>query len=368
MAKIRAHIPSYMPMFSSVAAPTSKTIQALNDYVSIVTIAEEDAVIDRVTGYVDLLTGTPGTVRIGIQSVSTATGLPSGTWLGYGDFAGNGTNFPNFSTKEWTLSTTASITRGQYYAIVFYAFSGTFNGTNNIRFYTARGTGIGPNNTVFPYYYDVINGVAGAKSTTAGLFNFGCGTSTRQYGIATSGSTIASWNSGSTPNQRGIKFKLPASLCTTFKVAGVRMAVGPTNSAAQWNLNLYDASNNVLQNRTYTNSDAYNTNTIAVRDYYFDESTLTALSPNTDYRIAVEGVSAALGCMQYIETGGTWDVSSAFIPDGTFHLSTRTGAGAWTDTTTSWFPMQLIIDDFTASGGGGGNTTEPRLRLNAGLN
>ena len=367
MAKIRAHIPSEIPMFSSVVSPTQKTLQALNDYVAVITIAEEDAVIDRVTGYVDLLTGTPGTFRIGIQSVNTS-GLPSGTWLGYGDFAGNGTNFPNFATKQWTLSTTASITRGQYYAIVIYAFSGTFDASNNVRLYSIRGTGIGPSFNAFPYMYDVINGVAGTKTTTQIIPNLGCGTSTRQYKIATSGGSVASWNSTSSPDQRGMKFKLPASFATTFKVAGVRMGVGPTNSAAQWSLNLYDSASNVIQNKTFTNSDAYNINSLHVRDYYFDESTLTALSPNTDYRIAVEATSAALGCMTYIELNGAFDCSSAFIPDGTFHLTTRTDAGAWTDTTTGWFPMQLIIDDLTASGGGGGAATEPRLRLNAGLN
>jgi hypothetical protein len=322
-------------------------------------MAEEDAVIDRVTGYVDLLTGSSGTVRIGIQSVNTTTGLPSGTWLGYGDFAMNGTNFPNFSTKQWTLSTTATITRGQYYAIVFFAYSGTFDASNKVRFYTVRGTGVGPAFLTFPYTYNIDNGVASGKSTTATLPNFGCGTSTRQYGIGTSGASQSSWNSGTSPNQRGMKFKLPASLCTTFKVVGVRMAVGPTNSAATWDLNLYNSSSTVLQNRSYTNQEAFNSASLLMRDYYFDESSLTALSPNTDYRIAVQATSASLGCMTYVEMGGGWDCSSAFIPDGTFHLTTRTGTGAWTDTTTSWMPMQLIIDDFTASASGGGLLVHP---------
>jgi hypothetical protein len=341
-------------MFSSVSAPTSPEIRALSDYVSVITMAEEDAVIDRVTGYVDLLTGSGGTVRVGIQSVNTTTGLPSGTWLGYGDFAMNGTNFPNFSTKQWTLSTTATITRGQYYAIVIFALSGTFSGSSKIRFYTVRGTGVGPAFVTFPYTYNIDNGTASGKSTAATIPNFGCGTSTRQYGIGTSGGNQSSWNSGTSPNQRGMKFKLPASLCTTFKVVGVRMAVGPTNSASTWDLNLYDSSSTVLQNRSYTNQEAFNSASFLMRDYYFDDSTLTALSPNTDYRIAVQATSSSLGCMSYIEMGGGWDCSSAFIPDGTFHLTTRTGTGAWTDTTTSWMPMQLIIDDFTASGSGGG--------------
>jgi hypothetical protein len=352
MAKIRATIPTSIPMFSG-NVPTNPEIRALGDYVSVIAMAEEDAVIDRVTGYVDLLTGSAGVVRVGIQSVNTTTGLPSGTWLGFGDFAMNGTNFPNFLTKQWTLSTTATITRGQYYAIVIFALTGTFNATNKVRFYTVRGTGIGPAFVAFPYLYNIDNGVASGKSTTAVIPNLGCGTSTRQYGIATSIGTEAAWTSGTSPNQRGMKFKLPTSLCTTFKVVGVRMGVSIVNNAATWDLNLYDASNTVLQSRSYTNQEAYNSSDLLVRDYYFDESTLTALSPNVDYRIAVQSTDAALGCMTYNQAGGTWDCSSAFIPDGTFHLTTRAGTGAWTDTTTAWMPMQLIIDDFTASGSGG---------------
>lgn len=356
-------------MFSSVAAPTQPQLTAVNDYVSAIMQAEEDAVIDRVTGYVNVKAGAvSGTIRVGIQSVVTTTGLPSGTWLGFGDFTINSTNFPDFSTKEWILTTTATLTRGQYYAIVIFALSGTFNATDQISFYTVRGTGVGPSLAVFPYTYNVLGGVAGTKSTTALIANFGCGTGTRQYGIGCSAGNVGSWNSGSSPNQRGMKFKLPASLCTSFKVVGVRMAIGPTNSASTWDLNLYDSASNVIQNRSYTNQEAFNTASLVMRDYYFDESTLTALSPNTDYRIAVQATSATLGCATYLEVGSAWDCSSAFIPGGLFHLTTRTGTGAWTDTTTSWMPMQLIIDDFTASGGTGGAATEPRLRLNAGLN
>jgi len=441
MAKIRALVPSELPMYSSIASPLTKELQGVGDVISYIALAEEDAVIDRVTAYVDVLTGAPGTCRIGIKSVvpgwtagTTVTftaattsvngtftggtalavgdavtfatngtlpaaitagniyfvvsattsvitvsstvngaaitfatagtgthtvsiygGIPSSTWLGFVDLAGNSTNFPNFNVKQWTLTTTASLTRGQYYAVVINALSGTWNAsTDRLRFRTSMGTGMGGATNAFPYTYNIIAGTSETKSVTTFTPSIGCGSSTRQYRTGYTASSVASWNSASSPNQRGIKFNLPASLCTSFKVSGVRMGVGPTNSAAQWTLTLLDSSNNVLQNRTYVNSDAYNTNNQIVHDFYFDESTLSALTPNTDYRIVVEANSASLGCMTYIEPSSSVAVSSAFIPDGTFHLTTRTGTGAWTDTTTSWFPMQLILDDLTATGGSGG--------------
>jgi len=439
MAKIRALVPAEVPMYSSIASPTTKEIQAVGDVISYIALAEENAVIDRVTAYVDVRTGTPGTTRVGLQTVTTTAsttvtftatttsvngtftgsmaltvgqavvftnaggalpaaitsgttyfvlsqsstvitvgatpsgtaitfatagtgthtvtltgGLPSQNWIGYVDLATNGTNFTDFSVESWTLTNTATITRGQYYALAIQALSGTWNSTNRLRFRTTMGTGMGSANNAFPYTYNIINGVPEAKSSSFYIPNFGCGTATRQYKLGYTASSIGSWNSGSTPNQRGIKFKLPSSVCTTFKVAGVRMGIGPTNAAAQWTLKLLDSSNTVLQDRTYNNFEAYNTNNQIVHDYYFDESTLTALSPNTDYRIVVEAISASLGCMTYIEPSSSVDVSSGFIPDGTFHLTTRAGTGAWTDTTTNWFPMQLLIDDFTASGSSGG--------------
>ena len=367
MAKVRAFIPTEIPMLSSSTGPTSKTLQAIGDFFATICQAEEDATITRVTGYVNARNGTPGTTRVGIQSVATTTGLPTGTWLGFVDLTTDATNFPATTVKEWTLSTNATLTRGQYYAIVISALSGTWNtATDNLQLYSSQGTGVGPSLAAFPYVYDTINGVAGTKTSVAIHPCIGTGSSTIQYRIAHKPASQGSWNSGTTPNQRGMKIKLPASTVTSFRIAGVRMAIGPTNSASTWDLNLYDSSSTILQSRSFTNQEAYNSASLLIRDYYFDESTLTTLSPNTDYRIAIQATSATLGCMSYIELSSATDCTSAFIPGGTYHLTTRTGVGAWTDTTTTWIPMQLIIADLTTSAGG--VATGPRLGLNAGLN
>jgi len=354
MAKVRAFIPTEMPMLSSLGGPVTHTLSAISDYISLICQAEEDATITRVTGWVNTRGGTPGTTRVGIQTVGATTGLATGTWLGYVDLTTDITNFPANGIKEWTLSTNATLTRGQYYAIVIQALSGTWNtGADNLTMFATSGTGLGSSLAVFPYVQTVLNTVSGAKTTTHIVPTIGCGSSTTQYRIAHKPASISSWRSVDTPNQRGMKFSLPTSTVTSYKIAGVRMNVGPTNSASTWDLNLYDASNTVLQSRSFTNQEAYNTNSLLLRDYYFDESTLTALSPNTDYRIAVQATNASLGCMSYIEFTGATDCSSAFIPGGTYHQTTRTGTGAWTDATTTWMPMQLIIDDLTSSAGGG---------------
>ena len=355
MPKIVTAIPAEVPAYSSTASPTQFTINTLNDYLATITIAEEDATITGVNGYVDLTTsaGSSGTIRVGLQGVST-TGVPNGTWLGWGDFTVNTTNFPNFSNKQWTFTTNATITRGQYYAIVYQATTGTFGASDNVRFYIYRGTSIGSASKAFPYTIGQTGGVLGSKSTTANIPLMSCQTSTREYGFPWSGGTATAFNSGATPNEVGIKFNLPASVATSFKVSGVTMVVGPTNSAATWDLKLYDSSNTVLQSASFTNTAAYNTNSLFPRTYYFQNSSLTALSPNTDYRITVTATSASLGALAYVKLGGGWAVSNALIPGGKFHWTERNSPAAFTDDVNAMMSMQLIVDDLTASGSGGG--------------
>jgi hypothetical protein len=314
--------------------------------------AEEDCVVDSVMGYTDIITGTPGTIRVGIQSV-TAAGIPSGTWIAFGDFTANATNFPQFTTFKKTLTTTGSVTRGQQVAVVFAPLSGTFNGTNFIRFYYANGTALGEYTKVYPYTYGASGGGAAAKSTTAFAATAGYGSSTRHYGFACGTSGVASWNSTGTPDERGMKFSIPTGTCTSYKVAGIRLLAGITNSAATWDLVLYDSANTVLQSISFTNSAMFNTASIGLRDFYFDESTLSALTPGLDYRIVVKPTAASLGAMVYNIAGSAWPLAPAINPGGTWAYTTRTDAGAWTDDPNVTMPLKLILHDVTSNGGGG---------------
>lgn len=309
--------------------------------------------MNSVMGYCDLVNGTPGTIRVGVQSVDS-NGQPSGTWIAYDDFTANTTNFPNFATFKKTLTNTGSVTRGQLVAVVFDALSGTFDASNYIRFYWTNGASLGDSPRIYPYTYGANNGGAAAKSTSANALTAGYGSSTRQYGFACSVSNITSWNSASTPDERGMKFSLPSSTCTSYKVAGVRILCGLTNSAATWDLVLYDSSNTVLQSVSFTNTGIYNTTTIGLREFYFDESTLSALTPGSDYRIVIKPTSASLGAVSFNNAASGWSLAPAINPSGTWSYTTRTDAGSWTDDPNTTMPVKLIIHDLTSSGGGGG--------------
>ena len=348
MANINLVYPNELAMHTTNTS-TTWTVQGATDYMAVLRHAEEDATITSVSGYSDLITGTPGTIRIGIQSVSSS-GIPSGTWLGYGDFTADTTNFPNATSFKKTLSSNATITRGMMYAIVAAAQSGTWDVSNNQRFTSAAGAAVGESARASSYTYGIINAVTQSKSSTALTLNLACSSSTVQYALAGTSASIASWSTASAIDERGVLFNLPASTFTSYKVAGIRFVCGPTNSAATWDMVLYDSGGTVLQSASFTNTGIYNITTVLLREFYFTNSTLTALTPGSDYRLVIKATHASLGCMVYNEFTGPSDIGA--LVGGTYSLTTRADAGSWTNTNTKTMPMKLILRDVTSTAGG----------------
>ena len=65
-----------------------------------------------------------GTVRVGIQTVTAGTSLPTGTWVAYGDLAWVNTTHSQ-TTQEITTTVQGSVTRGESYAWVVEYVTGT---------------------------------------------------------------------------------------------------------------------------------------------------------------------------------------------------------------------------------------------------
>ena len=347
MASIQLVYPHDIAMHITNTA-TTWTVSGATDYVSVMRHAEEDATITSVLGYSDLITGTPGTIRLGLQSV-TSSGIPSGTWLGYVDLTADATNFPTATAFKKTLTVSATLTRGMMYAIVFAAQSGTWNVSNSQRFTSVAGASAGEGARASSYSYGIAAGATVAKSTTALQFNLACASSTTQYGLAGSTTGIAAWGSASAIDERGVLFNLPVSTFSSFKVAGVRFICGPTNSASTWDLVLYDSAATVLQSASFTNTGIYNINTVLLREFYFTNSTLSALTPGSDYRIAIKSTHASLGAVGYNEFTAPSDIGA--VVGGTYSLTTRVDGGAWTNTNTKGVPIKLLLDDVTSASG-----------------
>jgi len=458
MAELTYHYPESLPLPTSTTF-TNTTLQAVGDYYSVIRQAEEDAIITKVSGYCDVITGTVGTMRVGIQTINTAfsttvtftaastscngtfsggtalvvgtpvvfsnaggalptaitagttyyvvstsstivtvaatyggaaitfatagtgthtlstlSGIPSGTWTAYVDLvvgtSGSG-SFTNFSTWNVTLTTgnvsTTNVTRGQVYAIVMQAQSGTWSGAASFKTWMDVAQ-VGSMTTVIPYTYGIANGVTQAKSTSAGIHILSAGSTTKWYGLTFTAGNIGSFNSTASPNEYGNSFTLPAGSCTSFKVAGIQIPITQTNNATTtYNLTLYDAANTVLQQTSFNNKDTFTTVVISLRPYLFT-GTLATLTPGTQYRIALSATNASAGFGGFFGCNFGFNQQTALVgTGGSYFQTTRTGAGAWTDTTTAAIGMKLIIQDMTATGGGGGSQIDIPIGMTGGM-
>lgn len=91
-------------------------------------LAEATGTVTKVLIYATAQTAaSSGVVRCGIQTISTTTGTPTGTWVSYGDYSWT-TAASSSVTVEVTCTTTGSVTRGDAYAwVVEYVSGSNFN-------------------------------------------------------------------------------------------------------------------------------------------------------------------------------------------------------------------------------------------------
>lgn len=366
MALLETHFPTRLPITTATSTAWQSTLQAVGDYVAIVRQAEEPAVINAVQGYVDFFsTGSSDVVRVGLQSVNSS-GQPSGTWLAYVDKTCTTANFPYFSFFSHTLSSTTTLTRGQLYAIVIQALSGTWSGslyfrTNDNYYVDIEGR------QAFPYMVQKIAGTVGVANA-AGCYIHSCSSSTRMYGQPHKPGQLSSLSSSSTPNEVGNYIRIPTGAGSAYSILGARLFIAMTNSAGTFDLTLYDASNTVLQQASFTCSQVVGgTTSILQRDFYFDEASLTSLSPGTYYRLAIKATNATgIGVIGYTNVPSTLGMTAYTGADGTCVYTSRSGSGSWTDTTGQILCMKAIISD--VAGGGSSSVTMPRYTMNAGIN
>jgi len=137
----------------------------------------------------------------------------------------------------------------------------------------------------FPY---VITNNAGTRTRQQGWPSVGWGSSTDVWGYPHHTATTDTVTSTSNPNERGMRFTLPSDVTGTYQVVGVKFSFG-VNAASSLNIRLYDgggaADTTVLQSITYDTD--FRIDTVrALSVVYFDETTLSTLTPGNTYRIS----------------------------------------------------------------------------------
>lgn len=146
------------------------------------------------------------------------------------------------------------------------------------------------------------------------------------------------FNSGSTPNTRGLKFTMPF----TTRVRGIWMAVNFTTNAAMVDVILYDALDNIIDTITLDTDQVGVTSGSRVHRLIWPA--VHTLTTGAVYRAVFVPSGSNFALLDF-------DVDSAALMDAfeggqAFHYTQRTGAGAWTDTMSKRPWMGLILDGF----------------------
>lgn len=348
MASIIPPIPwpaqSYLATQSSVPAfSAAHTLDATTDQFELHFRAVEAATITEVVLRVNAITGTPGTCRIGIQGSSATTGAASGTWLGstntgYADVTSYGTAGTCLTV---TLGESVTVARGDCFVIVADPqATGTWDASNSIAItYSA----VGGIQERVPYA--VLNGTKTA--TVVGIGGYRTGS--RSYGDIVETISNVLPTSSSTPDEIALKWTLPA-LCDTYQVVGARITANYT-AGRTFTMRLYDSDGGTVLQSVDIDTDQGIAGQ-GTHDWFFDESTLSTLSAGTAYRLSYLPGASSAGTFSTWTTPTSGDMDA--MTGGGAMYSTRTDAGAWTDTNTQMPCIQVLISDMTVTGGGSG--------------
>lgn len=146
--------------------------------------------------------------------------------------------------------------------------------------------------------------------------------------------TQRSFNSSSTPDERGMKFTLPAPM----RLSKVWFYHRVTD-VQDWNFVLYDSGGTALLTQTMNQS------VIASgRLRVFELATKQSLSAGSVYRAVVKPTTTTSDYYIHDMTFNSAAMLDIFGGGQNFHATERTDAGAWTDTTTIRPMMGFVFD------------------------
>lgn len=356
--------PKVIMPHTGVITAASANIDGTGDVQGWICQAAEDMTITAVGAYVISRTGSPGNatsgLRFGICYVDATTGFPttSPPTFANGTFSGAaGTAYQDFNATTGitvgqnliaTLTTPVTITRGTRFGIVMDPVSGTWTTGN----FLAIRTGF---NSAYPdirFPYSV--GMTGATyaDNDVDVPTFLYRSSTKTFGYPYETVVSLNNNSGSTPDEYGMYFKIPVGTCATYQVAGARIGILPSTD---FDVILYDTNGTtVLASYTYDQSFG-NLAAQGAIDCLFTGTTLPVLTAGSFYRLVVRPTSAtAMGPVQYFTFRADSDKTAVVGSTDDVQYTSRTNAGAWTQNTNNMFAMQAIItglDSGTATSG-----------------
>lgn len=292
---------------------------------------------------------------LGLETPSVTTGFPDGTYLGGGSPASGvftpATDSSIDDTWQWVaLDNAYTPTRGQRMCITL-RYNAGVTASEYSTITTLATNLVGSTLQSFPY---ALRNTAGTWATGAGSYVFGVRTASTRYGTILE--SFYNTRSASTVGHRqALEFVVPSGVTTSFTVRGMRFSGSIASAASKAPVfGLWD-SGGVIQNVTLDSDVVVSAaNGYRIYEVYFDETSLTALTPGTTYYCGLQVADAANGgvLINGIVVDGADDLLAH--PGGTaWRLATFDGS-SWTSDTTTRPMAELILGDMTATGGGGG--------------
>jgi hypothetical protein len=296
-------------------------------------------------------TGTSPTYKCSVQGVNVS-GQPDGTIKGGGTPA-SATFSPSSlgwaaNTWNWVaLDNPYTPTRGEFISLVVTYDSGVVSGANfsNIAYFISEPTLA----LAYPIDFQAAWTKRSGQSVLAYKTAAGIG------GFVLQSNTQLNYQSGSSPNEYGVKFTLPSGWATTCKIAGIRLLL-TLPAASTVVVSLYDgggASDTTVLNTVTIDGD-YSGSGNRQHELRFADATLATLTFGNTYRIGIRAGSAVNTTIYYADVAASTDFQS--WPMGDNACWTSRAGGNWTDLATRRPFGALILDDITGGGGGSSNT------------
>lgn len=331
---------------------TTYTLDATGEYVAWIVDAPKAGTIDRIHFYAGTVTANGDGLRCRIETLNTADNLPSGTLVGGSSEVTHVTTTAN-AWNRGTAGLGAVVTRGQAIAVKLAspAAGTTFNGVIRAKFDNHKGPGVEPPNILAPY---LVNALPTGAAVSAGAMDFALEYNDGsipyiECAIPASSVATTSFSSSSTPDERGNLFQVPAPM----RVIGVYNQIVPGGANQTCDVVLYDSGGSALATIAL-DLDQYRLASVGSSLHYFP--TAVTLAANTNYRLVIKPtVTSSITVGQYVldTSAGTTALREAGVGGTTWQLTTRTDAGAWTDTPDTIACIGLIVDQIDDGAGGG---------------
>lgn len=343
------------PGFSTNTSFTTITLDANGEYWSAVLRAPKTGTIARVHFLAGTVTANGDGLRIRIETVDASTGLPSGTLVGGSSEVTHATT----TASTWNRGTSglnAAVTAGDVIAVKLASpGSGTtFNGVLNVS--SGANPTYLPANSNFPYVVNAIpTATKGSVTMSITLaLEYDDGTTPFVAGAAPiSAFSQPSYNTGSTPDERGNLCSLPFPI----RIIGVFGVAFGGASSGVFDIIVYDGSDSTLA--SVSNDPDINRATGGAAAAVFRFATPVSIAANTSFRVVAKPTSAnsIFLTTHSIDTsnGGTRLREAMFGSTPACQLTTRSDAGAWTDTPDTFAHLGIIVDQFDDGTGGGNN-------------